>query len=285
MKISRFCRSRSLLLVVSPFLISSASADIESYDEDSVNPTSSAAAAAASSAVSAKKELIRNHIDKLYGSSDVDDEDTVAPVAAKKVDTASLTPAERALLRTITRSRAVYPGIGYGGLGYGGLGYGDATDRPVFSAPVAAKKVDTASLTPAERALLRTITRSRTIYPGIGYGGLGLGTLGYGGIFDEDAIDRPVSSSDEAQAQSSDQTESTEGDSVTDSVHKQPQSKSIVLRLPKRLLFQLIRQFGQRVDHSTHGRSALWNRYALRGRLPWAGRRRFWAAAPLSLFA
>ncbi|OQV19201.1 hypothetical protein BV898_06838 [Hypsibius exemplaris] len=209
----------ALLLVVSPFLISSASADIESYDEDSVNPISSAAAAAASSAVSAKKELIRNHIDKLYGSSDVDDEDTVAPVAAKKVDTASLTPAERALLRTITRSRAVYPGIGYGGLGYGGLGYGglgyggigygglgygslgtlgygglgyggifdeDATDRPVSSAPVAAKKVDTASLTPAERALLRT----RDHLPGIGYGGLGLGTLGYGGIFDEDAIDR-----------------------------------------------------------------------------------------------
>ncbi|OQV19205.1 hypothetical protein BV898_06841 [Hypsibius exemplaris] len=211
----------ALLLVVSPFLISSASADIESYDEDSVNPISSAAAAA-SSAVSAKKELIRNYIDKLYGSSDVADEDTLAPVAAKKVDTASLTPAERALLRTITRSRTIYPGIGYGGLG----------------------------------------------------------TLGYGGIFDEDAIDRPVSSSDEVQAQSSDQTESAEGDSVTDSVQQQPQSNSIVLRLPKRLLFQLIRQFGQRVDHSTYGRSALWNRYALRGRLPWAGRRRFWAAAP-----
>ncbi|OWA55468.1 hypothetical protein BV898_19855 [Hypsibius exemplaris] len=158
-------------------------------------------------------------------------------------------------------------------------GSSDVDDEDTV-APVAAKKVDTASLTPAERALLRTITRSRTIYPGIGYGGLGLGTLGYGGIFDEDAIDRPVSSSDEAQAQSSDQTESAEGDSVTDSVQQQPQSKSIVLRLPKRLLFQLIRQFGQRVDYSTHGRSALWNRYALRGRLPWAGRRRFWAAAP-----
>lgn len=38
--------------------------------------------------------------------------------------TTDLTPSERALIRQVTASRAIYPGFGGFGLGYGGLGFG-----------------------------------------------------------------------------------------------------------------------------------------------------------------
>ncbi|GAV02596.1 hypothetical protein RvY_13139 [Ramazzottius varieornatus] len=65
--------------------------------------------------------------------------------------TNDLTPSERALIRQVTASRAIYPGFGGFGLGYGGLGFGGL---------------------------------------GLGYGGYGLGGfgLGLGGLFfDEDS--------------------------------------------------------------------------------------------------
>lgn len=160
----------------------------------------------------------------------------VADQEDEKLD--DLTPSERALFRTITRTRAIYPGMGFGGfgrLGFGGYGMG-----------------------------------------GLGYGGLGYGGLygmrglgGFGGMFfdennDEDSQDDNVATINASQVEAGD--EANDEDWPTDRETKRGKSRkptgrrpikpgktptrggsgtvTLKIRFPREALKQVIKQFG-----------------------------------------